>query len=367
MPIGERLRYAREKAGRTLDDVSAKTGIGVSSISEFESDKRQPRLNQLQALAEFYRKSVTFFLEDGPITAPVVLWRDKPEAPVAASLESEFLRLCEQYHNLEVWFGDVGTCSLPRTEGDAERFGYPEAERLAYQVAATLQLGDRPGQTLLRVLEEVCKLKVFHLDLDNAGSAASTVGESFGPAVLLDARSVRWRRNFDLAHELFHLLTWGIFRKSGDGNERPGPREEKLATCFASRLLMPDAPTKTAIQSAVKDGKLSFAELYDVARQFDVSVEALLWRMTFLLNRGEEETKRDIEKFRTQSTLLEDRSDDRPPARPARFRALAVRALQEGELSLGRFSEYMGISRKEGGKYLELKAGAGEKDTIALA
>jgi Zn-dependent peptidase ImmA (M78 family) len=246
-------------------------------------------------------------------------------------------------------------------------FDYPKAERLAYQVTTGLQLGDRPGQTLLRVLEEVCRLKVFHLDLGDAGSAASTVGESFGPAVLLNVGSVRWRRNFDLAHELFHLLTWDIFRKSVDGNVRPCPREEKLASCFASRLLMPDAPTKTAVEEAARDGKLSFERLYDVARQFDVSVEALLWRMNFLFKRSEEKTKRDIEKFRTQGAILEDRSDDRPPARPARFRALAVRALQEGELSLGRFSEYMGISRREGEKYLELKAGAGEKDTIALA
>jgi XRE family transcriptional regulator, fatty acid utilization regulator len=367
MSVGERLRYAREKVNRTLEEVSTRTGIGVSSLSEYESDKRQPRLNQLQALADFYRKSMAFFLEEGPIAAPVVLWREKPEAPVAGPLESEFLRLCEQYHNLEVWCGESKTCVLPKAAGDAAGFGYPEAERLAYQVAAALQLGDRPGQTLLRVLEEVCRLKVLHLDLAPGGAAASTVSETFGPAVLLNAGSVRWRRNFDLAHELFHLLTWDIFRRTARESEKPGTDEEKLATCFASRLLMPDAPTKTAIQEAAQDGKLSFAKLYSVARQFDVSVEALLWRMTFLLNRGDEETKRDIEKLRTQSAMLEDRSDDRPPSRPPRFRALAVKALRDGEISLGRFSEYLGISRREGEKYLNMKAGAGEKDSIALA
>ena len=49
-------------------------------------------------------------------------------------------------------------------------------------------------------------VKVFHLPLEPTGTAASTYGEAFGMAVLLNSSHVAWRRNFDLAHELFQQI-----------------------------------------------------------------------------------------------------------------------------------------------------------------
>jgi len=43
MQIGDRLRAARRAAGYTLERVARETGIGASSLSEFENDKREPR------------------------------------------------------------------------------------------------------------------------------------------------------------------------------------------------------------------------------------------------------------------------------------------------------------------------------------
>ena len=37
MSVGERLKYAREKLNITETQVSKRTGIGVSSLSEFEN------------------------------------------------------------------------------------------------------------------------------------------------------------------------------------------------------------------------------------------------------------------------------------------------------------------------------------------
>ena len=74
-------------------------------------------------------------------------------------------------------------------------------------------------------------------------------------------------------------------------------REEKLATCFARNLLMPQEPLRIAIDSR-RGGrtKLAFADLFEVARQFDVSVEAVLWQMAFLYKLPKE----DIENLATK-------------------------------------------------------------------
>ena len=254
MPVPERLKYARLRAGLSGTQVRERTGIGESSLSEFENGKREPSLSQLQKLADLYRRSVSFFILEGPIVAdPVVLWRMRPEEN-AEEIEVRFLRLCEQYHNLEVWCDERASVSLPQAKGEPGRFGYGDAEELAKQVRRDLQLGDRPGQCLLAVLEEACGVKVFHLDFEPSGTAASAVSETFGAAVLLNAKNARWRRNHDLAHELFHLLAWSIFHPTG-GLTVTGDWEEKLATAFASSLLMPSEPFASAINLRAREGK----------------------------------------------------------------------------------------------------------------
>lgn len=360
MEIGNRLKEARARSGLTLDQISERTGIGASSLSEFENDKRAPRMHQLHALAKLYNRAVTFFLEDGPVVSARVLWRQKPVAEVAAEVESKFLLLCEQYHNLEVWCDRKRSCSLPPAEplggGGSD---VQAAKDLARQTLRLLDLGERPGRNLLRVLEEVCGVKVFHLDFEPEGSAACIVGP-FGSAVLLNARNVRWRRNFDLAHELFHLLTWKVFRKGAEAagagaDAEPSPTEEKLAGIFASNLLLPPETTRSAIDSLARKGSLGFPDLEQVARQFDVSAEALIYQMAWLYNLGADWAPKTVAEYRAFAAWFDTRTreDDKPPQRPERFRALAIEALRKGEMATGRFAEYMGIGRTAALRYLE--------------
>ncbi len=44
--------------------------------------------------------------------------------------------------------------------------------------------------------------------------------------------------------------------------------------------------------------------------------------------------------------MLEQRAHDAPPGRPARFISLALKALRAGDLSVGRFAEYVGTTRQ---------------------
>jgi XRE family transcriptional regulator, fatty acid utilization regulator len=370
MPLHDRLRHARQKAALSGPQVQDRTGIGVSSLSEFENGKREPSLSQLQKLADLYRRSVSFFFAEGPIAAePGVLWRLRPQEN-AEEIEARFLRLCEQYHNLEMWCDERATVSLPEAKGDAARFGYDGAEELAKQVRRDLQLGDRPGQCLLAVLEEACGVKVFHLAFEPSGTAASAVSETFGAAVLLNANNARWRRNHDLAHELFHLLTWSLFHPAAGGPMVAGDWEEKLATAFASNLLMPSEPFRSAINCRVRDGRITFESLFDIAREFDVSVESVLWRMHFVYNRGQsksDQTKSEIEQAKRLAPLLEDRESPKPHPWPSRYRALAIKSLRRGEIAIGRFAEYLGISRHEAMPFVEQEAQDDEEVQLAPA
>lgn len=352
--LAEKLIYARKRMNLKGHQVESETGIGPSSLSDFEKGKRMPSLSQLASLARVYNRSTTFFMDDSPIPQETVLWRKRP-TDNAEDIETRFLRLCEQYSRLEVWCDDRVPDRLPKPARKID--SYDGAELLADQVRQDLHLGKQPGGELLRVLEEHYGVKVFHLPVEPTGTAASAKNERFGSAILLNAKNKSWRRNFDLAHELFHLLTWEMFRSGEEGTSLDAPdMEEKWATCFARSLLMPSNSVKEAVYQRNPSGQLTFADLYDIAREFDVSIEALLWQLHFVFNKGSErkqETEALITKARERYEVYETRESPKIPDRPVRFKALAIEALHKGSLSIGRFAEYMGISRAKALDYVK--------------
>jgi Zn-dependent peptidase ImmA (M78 family) len=352
MNLGERLKHARESLKLTLAEAKNQTGIGESSLSDFENGKREPSLTQLHTLASAYKRTLSFFLEDSAVSSDVILWRKRPQEG-AEKIEASFRQLCERYQNLEIWTGDVRDACLAESKVPAEKFGYREAAALAKSVRNSLQLGEHPGPSLLPVLEESCGVKVFHLDFEPSGTAACTKSDRFGVAILLNSKNKRWRRNFDLAHELFHLLTWDTFSPVGETAE-DDEKIEGLATCFARNLLMPGDSLRAAIDSRRQAGDtLKFESLFDIAREFDVSVEALVRHIGFEWRRTNEQTEQTLAAAESWRPFLEDRIDTPPPTFPERYRTLAIQALHQGEISVGRFAEYVGISRQKAMSYLQ--------------
>jgi len=365
--IGKRLKIARNAIGYTLERSSQESRIGQSSINEFENNKREPKFSQLSKLADVYKKKIEFFLTDELPPEELMLWRAAPNnEEEMKKTEAEFRQLCEQYHNLEVLTGEVKETKLPQLEVSREEFDYRQASKLSECFQRDFLLGDIPSASLKQILEENFYVKIFHLA--SYGSAISTFSENFGAAILLNKDSKLWRRNFDLAHELFHLLTWNIFRVNGAG-DKPSEYEEKLANAFAGRLLLPTDIIKDKIEAAMsKEHQVSFEALDEIAREFGVSVEALLWRMLCLYNKPVEEIEKYIEQAKKVKTRRPLRRSDEPDKLPERYCSLATRVLREGKLSLIQFAKYMGISYKKAQEYLmEEEDFTDEKISISVA
>lgn len=185
---------------------------------------------------------------------------------------------------------------------------------------------------------------------------SSAVG-GFGRAVLLNGSEPPWRRNFSLAHELFHLLTWSLVPLDGLQSDPPlKGRIEKLADNFAAALLLPAEEVSAAWDQKTEKGKTRYADVIEIARVFGVSTEALIWRMVNLGRLAKEEAERILgdERFRSQdkATMPKMWGAD-PPCIPERFVVLGFRAWQEGELSRGRLAEFLHTNLGDLGKVLE--------------
>lgn len=361
MELGKRLSEARERTKLSLTDVRRRTAIGESSLSEFENGKREPKIKQLVQLADLYGKPLSFFLSEEVEAEDKVLWRTRPTEG-AELHECRFLKLCAQYRRLEEWMNDVISPQLPGVERIRN---YADVEDLALRVGRELNLGDRPAFALHRALEVDCGIKVFYEELEPTGTAACVRSGQYGWAILLNTKNALVRQNFDLAHELFHLIVWNVYRGSGnsafDGEDPQATadgKEEQFADKFASCLLLPgDSLRKSIDRKRNEEGSLPLFVIPDIAKQFGVSTEALIWRIHWVYNWGKERTEKTKELIERVKRLNEVSKDDerkeKPAKYPERYKMLAVQALRSGEISLGRFIEYTEVSRKEAMSYQE--------------
>jgi transcriptional regulator with XRE-family HTH domain len=58
----ERLRQARREAGISQEEVAERLGVSQSFISRSERGDRRVDIVELQAFAEIYQKSISFFV-----------------------------------------------------------------------------------------------------------------------------------------------------------------------------------------------------------------------------------------------------------------------------------------------------------------
>jgi transcriptional regulator with XRE-family HTH domain len=211
MLLHERLRHARGKLGLTQEQVADRVGLSPPTISSYETGQREPSFSHLNKFAKLYCRPVESFFSEEAEPEEVVLWRTKPYSPAAEELEAKLLELGGRYRALEVWSDCVMPARLPRFEA-----GRDDPSVMAASVRRSLGLGDRPGASLEEALQEA-GVKIFHLAFEPKPAAASTITAAFGPAVLLNSSADRRERTYSLAHELFHLLTWGQHEKDSAG------------------------------------------------------------------------------------------------------------------------------------------------------
>jgi Zn-dependent peptidase ImmA (M78 family) len=195
-------------------------------------------------------------------------------------------------------------------------------------------------------LENQYGVKIWYGDLGEKGSAASTIS-TFGPAILMNSKQAPWRRNYNFAHELFHLIIWDsvppvVLMK----DQSLFDAFEKYANAFASALLLPAEPVLNEFQKRVKNNSIRYTDVIDIAREFDVSTEALLYRLCNL----NQINRKTVEKIINDSDFKKiDKASMHkiwwdPPPIPERFVLLGFIAYQKGNVSRARLAEYLETS-----------------------
>ena len=323
------------------------------TLSNIEKGGRKVNANELSAMARLYRRSLDYFFEPDISADPEPLWRTGAEVDMK-KVRREFLCFLENYSNMENLLGlrrrwkDI-QLDCDKTDFLMKKFKF--ANRLGAEIGRLLNLGSRPALNLLNALENDKRIKVLHLALENGISAASVVDDTLGVGILINAKDVLWRRNFDLAHELFHIVTWNVFARDevGDGTVRTEP--EKYADAFASSLLLPETYLLKALDEVTTGNQIRIVDIIELAKDFGVSTDAVLWRLVNLNILQKSKVEKILEKPELRRMDREIRGElsyqDTPPKFPTRYISLACRCLIEGKISRGTFAKYLEIDRAD--------------------
>ena len=332
--IGARIRHYRNRLNLSQHDLAAALNFKSAQIvSQIENDEREIKARELVLLAKALSTSVDNLLSASELHLPSARWRDRPSEGFEAT-EAKLCLRCERYALLEEWNDEGARRELPQGSLPRGRHSTPsDVELAANEIRAAMQLGGRPAASLQGVLEEWYGIRIFYDSF--AGSGLCVDGE-FGKAILLNRNQVRWRRNFSLAHEVFHLVAANCY---GDPDRET---EEKHANIFASALLLPSDSLLPPLDAKARNGKVALQDLILTAREFDVSTEALLWRLCNLRKLTAENVK-DLTSNRAV-LAFEKWKLDLPPALPERFERLTYSAYQRGRIGKRKLAEFLEIS-----------------------
>jgi Zn-dependent peptidase ImmA (M78 family) len=121
---------------------------------------------------------------------------------------------------------------------------------------------------------------------------------------------------------------------------------EKMADAFASYLLMPKHAIRDAFENRIQDEVIHYSDLVEVAREFEVSTAALLWRLYRLnkISQDKVQALLDDPAFQAIDKTTMYRNWRHPLPLPDRFVRLAFLAYQKGKLSRMQLSKYLDTS-----------------------
>ena len=286
--IENKIKSERKKLGITLLELSEELGFpNYQTLSSIEKGKRPIKVSELNKIAKVLGVTVGYLLGEEELSKNKVLWRKCTDETECSKLENKFKTFCNNFKKLSQLidhkYEKFAPPSLQELQKEIYENDFEFAKNIAENYVLRLNLGKYPGNNLTFALQEK-NILIFCEDLGSFGSSASLVGD-FGAVILLNKKDIQWRRTFDIAHELFHLLTWNVYPSEEvyDDEGSGKSNSEKYADAFATSLLLPEKSLLDEIKKREGEKDLDLIDIIDIASKFKVSIQALMWRLQNLL------------------------------------------------------------------------------------
>ena len=283
--IGKRLKIAR--ASHSQETLASALGLkDRQSISAIELGERRISPEELLKASDFLGKPVEFFTD--PYIVPesnAFSFRAKTfDRKILCDFSEHASRLISAHRRFRDLLGETSSPIHTQLQDVTKRTPLKVASLYGERTAAAWGLGPVPAERLCEVAEEKIGVSILFVDGDAAVSGAACRLDD-GDVILINRHEPEGRRNFNIGHEIFHLLTWQEMPPEAldfesDNESRTKPSCERLADSYAGGLLMPSSAVKARWERR-KDQTLP-DWLREHAAEMRVSPTAIYWRLVNL-------------------------------------------------------------------------------------
>jgi Zn-dependent peptidase ImmA (M78 family)/DNA-binding XRE family transcriptional regulator len=351
--IGARIKALREERKLSQDELARIFGFkDRQTVSAIETGDRRLSADELLVAVRKLGAPLEYFTDPFRLVGEGQFnWR---QSGVPAALLGAYERVAGQ---LIATFRTLGTevGEKPPLERRALRLTkssrFEDAGEAGERFAAEHKLGDVPAQRLAEVMERDLNVLVLMVTPNHSGVSGAACRLPDLDVVLINRDEVPGRRHFDLAHELFHILTWDAMPPVHveDATETGGAnRVEQLANAFASALLMPARVVQAAADWRTLRGDALIAQLNATADHLEVTSSALMWRLVtleLLAKSTALAVPADAIRNNGHPTGLfaENRAAKSLPLFSRRFVEIVARAVEEGRVSIRKIASLLGM------------------------
>ena len=344
--IGRRIKTLREERKLTQENLAEMFGFNDrQTVSAIETGARRVTADELILAVERLGAPLEYF------TDPFLLAGEGRFSWRQTGLSAEELEAYEQRAGR--WVAAFRTLApqvgrdaplMRRALGLGRHSRFEDAMRAGERLVREFDLGDVPALRLAEVMEHELGIPVLMVDAHRGISGAACRLPELD-SVLIARHEVVGRRHFDLAHELFHVLTWDAMppEHREEARDTGGNRVEQLANNFASAVLMPaERVVQFGDWSRGGDDAL-IARLNAAADELLVTSSALRWRLVALgilsLARA-----RDLPEAALRHNGRENTRNVRPAPFSRSFMEVIGLAIERGLISVRRAAELLDVT-----------------------
>jgi len=288
------MKWARESAGRTIEDTAKRLGVNESLVVDWEKKKKSPTIHQLRELAKYYQRPLdAFLLYEPPIepSSPQDFRKFSNGRGLNLHSETKFaLRKARRLQTIakelkgpfpKDAFYKIGKVDL---SNDPELLAAQFRDFLGIKSQA--QVNWRKSDVLknwVRLIESAGVIVIqISMPIEDA-RAFSLIGDGY-PIIALNRTDFQNGRIFSLFHEIGHIL----LNKEGICDTSSNPliqksKVEKFCNHFAGAFLVPKDDLLDYLQVNSLNNKPEWSEdaLRSMAKEFKVSEEVVLRRLLF--------------------------------------------------------------------------------------
>ena len=327
--IGKNIKYYRLSRNMSLQDLADRVGLNKMAISNYENEKREPKMEICQKIADILNVSLSKLIsnygnelavERGPFRKKAHLSKEKTQ--LVYGQEDRYLgRLFDVVSIL-------GDASLP-TPPETPRISVTDAEEAGRHLRDILGLSPQgPVSNITDILENngyiVCPINII-----SEGFSGHSGRVNGRPYIAVNTHMNGERQRFTLIHELAHL----VFHFTEDQDE------ERLVNEIAGAFLLPESDIKRELGPKRRDirGDLPF-----IQQEYGIASSAIVMRarQTGIIT---QETYTLTIKWMSKNGLLKGEKDGIIPEETNLLKLLTLRAVDEEQISISKAAEILEI------------------------